>query len=98
VRIRSARTAIMCSSDIYALQCLELVRSWGIRVPEDVGLIGFDDIDILKYVRPALTTISYPVREMAAQAFTLLKSLMEGDKDACVPALIEPRIIERESL
>jgi LacI family transcriptional regulator len=92
------RTAIMCSSDIYALQCLELVRSWGLRVPEDVGLIGFDDIDILKYVRPALTTISYPIHEMATQAFALIKRLMEGENDARSPALIESRIVERESL
>jgi LacI family transcriptional regulator len=95
---RDLRTAIMCSSDIYALQCLELVRSWGMRVPEDVGLIGFDDIDILKYVRPALTTISYPIREMAAQAFALLKRLMEGEKGVVSPPLIESRIVERESL
>jgi LacI family transcriptional regulator len=68
------------------------------QVPQDAGLMGFDDIDILKYVRPALTTISYPVQELAAQAFALLKRLMEGDTQACSPPLIEPRIVERESL
>jgi LacI family transcriptional regulator, galactose operon repressor len=93
----SARTAIMCSSDIYALQCLELVRAWGMQVPRDVGLMGFDDIDILKYVRPALTTISYPIHRMAVEAFALLKRLMEGT-DGAAPALIETKIIERESL
>lgn len=92
------RTAVMCSSDIYALQCMELARAAGIRVPEDVGVIGFDDIDILKYVRPALTTISYPIQEIAAQAFVLLKRLMDGEEDAVSPPLIEPFIVERASL
>jgi LacI family transcriptional regulator len=92
------RTAIMCTSDIYALQSLEHVSSWGMHVPQDVGLIGFDDIDILKYVKPALTTISYPIQEIALQAFTFLKRLMEGHEDACPPLLIEANIVVRESI
>jgi LacI family transcriptional regulator len=98
VRNGHTRTAIMCTSDIYALQCLEHLSSWGMRVPEDVGLIGFDDIDILKYVKPALTTISYPVAEIAKQAFTLLKRLMEGEKGIISPPLVESNIVVRESL
>ena len=98
VRRTGARTALMCSSDIYALQCLELVRAWGMQVPRDVGLIGFDDIDLLKYVRPALTTISYPIRQIATEAFALLKRLMEGQAEPPEAPLIETRIVERESL
>ena len=98
LRSGHARTAIMCTSDIYALQSLEHVSSWGMRVPQDVGLIGFDDIDILKYVKPALTTISYPIQEIARQAFTLLKRLMDGDENACSPPLIESNIVVRESI
>jgi len=98
VRRTGARTAVMCSSDIYALQCLQLVRAWGMQVPRDVGLIGFDDIDLLKYVRPSLTTISYPVRQIAGEAFALLKRLMEGQAEPPEAALIETRIVERESL
>ncbi len=98
VRRTGARTAIMCSSDIYALQCLELVRAWDMQVPRDVGLIGFDDIDLLKYVRPSLTTISYPIHQIAREAFALLKRLMEGEPEPPEIPLIETRIVERESL
>ena len=94
----SARTAIMCSSDIYALECLRLLGSWGMRVPEDVGLLGFDDIDFLKYIRPALTTISYPTAEIAHEAFRILKELMAGATGTCLARLIEPKLIVRESL
>jgi LacI family transcriptional regulator len=92
------RTAIMCSSDIYALQCLDSLGSWGMRVPEDVGLIGFDDIDVLKYVKPALTSISYPVAEIVKQAFALLKRLMDGERGPMSPPLVETNIVFRESL
>ena len=92
------RTAIMCSSDIYALQCLDSLGSWGMRVPEDVGLIGFDDIDVLKYVKPALTSISYPVTEIVKQAFALLKRLMDGERGPMSPPLVETNIVFRESL
>ncbi len=92
------RTAIMCSSDIYALECLRLLGTWGLRVPQDVGLVGFDDIDILKYVRPSLTTISYPTVDVAREAFAVLKVLMDGETESCPSRLIEPRLVLRESL
>ena len=93
-----SRTAIMCSSDIYALECLRLLGSWGMRVPQDVGLLGFDDIDILKYVRPALSTIAYPTDEIARESFIILKALMDGESESCPARLIDPRLVLRESL
>jgi LacI family transcriptional regulator len=92
------RTAIMCSSDIYALEALSYLRAAGFRVPEDRGLIGFDDIDLLRYVTPALTTISYPIPQVALEAFALLKRLMAGESDLPDVPLIEPALIVRESL
>jgi DNA-binding LacI/PurR family transcriptional regulator len=92
------RTAIMCSSDIYALECLRLLGAWGLRVPDDVGLVGFDDIDILKYVRPSLTTIAYPTGEVAREAFAVLKVLMDGETETCPARLVEPKLVLRESL
>ncbi len=98
IRESSLRTAIMCSSDIYALQALACVDSMGLRVPQDVGLVGFDDIDILSYVKPALTTISYPIEELSRQAFALLRRLMNGEQDVPAPALVQPLLVSRDSL
>lgn len=94
----SSRTAIMCSSDVYALECLRLLDGWGLSVPREVGLIGFDDIDVLRYVRPSLTTISYPTADVAREAFSVLKIHMDGQGEACPPRLIEPKLVLRESL
>lgn len=98
VKGNGSRTAIMCSSDIYALECLRLLASWGMRVPQDIGLLGFDDIDILRYVRPGLTTISYPIGEIARESFVMLKALMDGETESCPARLIEPKLVLRESL
>lgn len=68
------------------------------RVPQDVGLLGFDDIDILKYVRPALSTIAYPTDEIARESFIILKALMDGESESCPARLIDPRLVLRESL
>lgn len=76
----SFKTAIMCSSDIYALEILIHLESKGIRVPDDVGLMGFDNIDILKYVKPSLTTVSYPIENIAIQAVNTLVKCIKGEK------------------
>jgi LacI family transcriptional regulator len=92
------RTAVMCSSDICALESLSYLKAAGMRIPEDLGMIGFDDIDLLKYVTPALTTISYPVAEVAREAFALLKHHMAGDGDLPEVPLIEAQLVLRDSL
>ncbi len=92
------RTVVMCTSDIYALEALRFLRSAGLRVPEDFGLMGFDDIDMLKYVTPSLTTISFPIAKVAEAAFGLLKRRMEGDLEAFEVPLIEASVIIRDSL
>lgn len=92
------RTAVMCTSDIYALEALLHVRAAGMDVPRDLGLLGFDDIDMLKYITPRLTTISFPIARVAAEAFALLKRCMDGERaDGEVP-LIEPSLVVRDSL
>ena len=95
---RSMRTAVMCSSDVYALEALSALRGAGMNVPGDCGLIGFDDIDLLKYVTPALTTVSYPIAQVAREAFTLLKGRMAGDQEPSEVPLIETSLILRDSL
>ena len=98
VKDAGRRTAIMCSSDIYALECLRLLATWGMRVPGDIGLVGFDDIDILKYIQPSLTTIAYPTDRIAREAFDVLKILMKGEAESCPARLIEAELVMRESL
>ncbi len=97
VDVARDRTAIVCCSDIFALEILNDLRKRGLAVPRDVGLMGFDSIDALRYVQPRLSTVEYPVRRMGEVAFSLL---MDPRGPEATPPAIElpPRIVWAESV
>lgn len=65
-------TAVMASNDLTAIGAVGALYDAGLRVPDDISVMGFDDIALCAYVQPALTTIRVPRREMAATAFRAL--------------------------
>ncbi len=71
------RTAIICSCDLYALEVMRFLKTKGYSIPLDVGIMGFDNIDVLKYVTPALTTIEYPVEAIGDKAVESLVHKIE---------------------
>jgi LacI family transcriptional regulator len=72
------RTCIVCSCDSVALEALNILKANGISVPSRVGLMGFDNVDELKYITPLLTTISYPFEQMGEVAFDSLMEAIKG--------------------
>jgi len=97
VDLSAERTAIVSCSDIFALEILNDLRSRGVRVPSDVGLMGFDSIDAIRYVQPRLSTIEYPVKRMSEVAFSLLVEPREPDSGT--PSIeLPPRILWGDSL
>ncbi len=97
IDFQQERTAILCSSDIYALEILNYLRAKGLRVPEDVGLMGFDNISVLKYVTPSLATIAYPIKEMGIQAVDCLLAQINSTPCSFFK-LLDHKIIEGASL
>ena len=71
-------TAIFAGSDLQALGVMEAARVCGLRIPEDLSVVGYDDIEIAQWTSPALTTVRQPLRQMAQQATQLLLSMREG--------------------
>lgn len=91
------RTAVLCSNDIYALEVLRHLEARGLSIPEDAGLMGFDDIDMLRYVKPSLVTVAYPFEELGIMALeSLLKQIKGGPEAADI--LLEHTIVEGNSL
>jgi LacI family transcriptional regulator len=89
--IGKRRTAILCCSDIFALEILNDLQGRGLSVPRDLGLMGFDSINALKYVKPSLSTVVYPIRQMGDMAFSLLTDERRDGDDA--PQIeLEPKI------
>ncbi|GGF98012.1 LacI family DNA-binding transcriptional regulator [Paenibacillus abyssi] len=71
-------TAIMYANDEMAIGGIKAFKEYGIEIPSDVSIIGFDDIELAQYVRPALTTVMQPKYERGALAAHLIFQILEG--------------------
>ncbi|HYD53859.1 MAG TPA: substrate-binding domain-containing protein, partial [Gemmatimonadaceae bacterium] len=69
----------------------------GFKIPEDVSLVGFDDIEVSAYVFPPLTTVRQDRAAMAREAIGALEQLMSGDEAPPAEALVEPKLVVRAS-
>jgi LacI family transcriptional regulator len=76
--LEAGATALLCASDEIALGAYGAARSRGLRIPEDIAITGWDDIQLARFVSPALTTVRQPMRELGATAAHLLFEQYEG--------------------
>lgn len=72
-------TAIFCFNDDLAIGAIKAVKSLGLKVPEDVSIVGFDNIDICEYVDPPLTTVDQPAVEMGIRGMQMLYQQMQNE-------------------
>jgi len=79
LRVGTPPTAVMCSNDMTAIGVLHAAVAAGIKVPEQMSVIGFDDIHIARYMIPPLTTIQLSCRDLAQAAFTALRACVEHE-------------------
>jgi LacI family transcriptional regulator len=71
--------AVFCGNDLIAFGAMKKLKEAGVRVPEDVGVMGFDDIYVSSMMEPALTTVKQPNYEMGYQAVELLLDVLAGN-------------------
>jgi len=92
-------TALFCATDLAALGAISGAQRLGRRVPDDISIVGFDDIEGAADSFPALTTIRQPVGEMAAAAVGLLMGFIDGTQTAEAEhrVLVAPRLMVRQS-
>jgi len=90
-------TALFAYNDISAIGAIRAIRETGARVPDDISVIGFDDIREAAYQFPSLTTIRQPLRSMGETAARTLVSRIEGQQDYPTQIAIEPELVIRES-
>jgi LacI family transcriptional regulator len=94
----SCITALFGCNDEVAIEAMRAASELGYRVPQDISVIGFDDIDLAQHVVPALTTMHVDKLGMGRMAVQLLKNRAQNPDAARVTAFIEPRLIERASV
>lgn len=75
-------TAVCCYNDMTALGAMHHIHARGLRVPQDISLIGFDDLYIARYTQPPLTTVRQPMLQMGRIAMETLVHLLRGSESA----------------
>jgi DNA-binding LacI/PurR family transcriptional regulator len=89
-------TAIVAGSDFMAIGILRALSEQGLRVPDDVSLVGFDDIDLCQYTVPPLTTVRQDRAAMGRGAVQRLVAIIEGIQEAS-PLILPTRLVVRRS-
>ena len=91
--------AIFSSSDDLAVDAISALKGMGISVPEDISVVGYDNVPISEYFNPRLTTIGQPYKEMGRKAVDVLINIIEGKLPLSAESYIfDPIFIERDTV
>ncbi len=97
-RITDRPTAVTCYNDLVALGLIRALRELGLRVPEDVSVIGYDDIEMASFAATPLTTVRVPKREMGKQsAEILIRQIEAHDAGTVEKVCLQAELIKRRS-
>lgn len=91
-------TAVFSANDINAIFAYKAVTDMGLRIPEDISIVGFDDIDMAKFSNPPLTTILVYKEEIGSIAVRNLLRILNNDEDKEPITVVPTKLIERESV
>ena len=95
--LREPPTAIFASNDLQALGVYQAAREAGLRIPQDLSVVGFDDLPVVAWADPPLTTVHQPLTEMAAAATELALALGRGENPPQIGVEIATTLIVRDS-
>lgn len=90
-------TAILCSNDLMAIGAMSAIQESGLRVPEDVSVVGFDDIYFARLARPPLTTVNLPRERVGALAFQSLQRIIRSKNGGGAEYRVETQLVVRKS-
>jgi LacI family transcriptional regulator len=91
-------TAIFAANDINAIHGYKAIQEKNIKIPDDISIVGFDDIDLAKYATPSLTTVRVYKEEMGSIGVRTLLQMINGENKTAVTTIVPTRLIERESV
>ncbi len=90
-------TAIFAFNDNIAIGAIQAARARGVRVPDDLSIVGFDDVEYATIVTPSLTTVRQPLAEMGRTAVSLLNRLLDGHGVETLHVELATRLVVRDS-
>ncbi|MGL5915483.1 MAG: LacI family DNA-binding transcriptional regulator [Culicoidibacterales bacterium] len=80
LKVNPQITAVFCMSDLMAIGFMQRCQELGVKIPQDLSIVGFDDIDLARYVTPKLTTINQNFHDFGSEACKMLIELIETSK------------------
>jgi DNA-binding LacI/PurR family transcriptional regulator len=90
-------TAAFVASDTVALGAKSAILKNGMHIPEDIALVGFDDLPIAEFAEPPMTTVHLPVIELARRASEMLINILKGEPQACKHIFLDTHLVIRRS-
>jgi len=90
-------TAVVCANDEMAVGAMDAIRCSGRRIPEDISIVGFDNVRWARYLFPRLTTIDYPVSEMSRMAARWVLRNVYGNDQLDIQHVFHPKLVTRAS-
>jgi DNA-binding LacI/PurR family transcriptional regulator len=97
LQMKNAPTAIFASNNLMTLGALNAIHDMGLRIPQDVAIVGFDDLSWAPSLNPPLTAVAQPIYELGKWAVNiLLQSISEKDREP-VEIILKPSLVVRES-
>jgi DNA-binding LacI/PurR family transcriptional regulator len=97
IRRKTIPSAVFCGNDTVAMGVMKALDEHGIAVPKDISVVGFDNIETGTYLKPALTTIDIPKKELGRLAVKLLLDRLETNRTYSVRVTLPFSLLERES-
>lgn len=91
-------TAVVCANDGMAAGAMRAARELGLAVPDDLSIIGFDNVNFARYLYPRLSTIDYPARDIGAMAARWVMKHVYGNDALEIRSVFQPELVMRESV
>jgi DNA-binding LacI/PurR family transcriptional regulator len=90
--------AVFAASDSMAYGALQAISEAGLKVPEDIAVVGFDDLEFSGFTNPPLTTIRQPRYEMGQKSMEVLVGVLRGDEENGRKICLAPELVIRKSV
>ena len=97
LRLKDRPTAIFAGNDLQALGVYQAAREARLHIPEDLSVVGFDDLPVTQWVSPPMTTIRQPLMDMATAAAEMVLAMSRGEVPAQTRVELATELIIRES-
>jgi LacI family transcriptional regulator len=89
--------AVFVASDVVAIGAIAAIHETGLRIPQDIALVGFDDVPLARYLDPPLTSVHLPTREMSRLASQMVVDLIQGRTPEKPQILLKTDLVVRKS-